>query len=275
MKRILLFGLMMAMLLSICGCRQNSVIKGVSFDAGDLQLTTVKPLGNEPHGSVPLEATYSRVMEELGENGIIAAGYATGKRKSVYNQGSYYTKTSFVVTEVYKGRLKPSTIELHEAYAVLEKFGERYYDRREAQIFLPDDLQVLIFLKPLGLGKYKPCWRFIPLTEDYKVYGEAYLGRVLDFFRGDKSQYIADATWAETHKSIYTGEEVGIEYYLDFWPMREIDDEALLQELNDHLLLRLATEYKLALWPYGHKNFDLYRYADRELIRICIPWKNK
>lgn len=273
MKRIMLFGLILAMLLGVCGCRQGGVIKGVSFDAEDLQLTTVKPPGNEPHKAVPLEATYSRVMEELGEGGIIAAGYATGKRKSVYNQGSFYTKTSFVVTEVYKGRLKPSTIELHEAYAVLEKMGERYYDTREEQVFLPDDLQVLVFLKPLGLGKYKPCWRFIPLTEDYKAYDEAYLKSVLAFFRGDKSQYIADAPWAETHKSIYTGEEVDIEYYLDFWPTREIDDTALLQELNDHLLIRLATEYKLALWPYGHKNFDQYRYADVELMRICIPWK--
>ncbi|MBQ8894816.1 MAG: hypothetical protein IJ043_10475 [Clostridia bacterium] len=60
-------------------------------------------------------------------------------------------------------------------------------------------------------------------------------------------------------------------YALYFWPERDISNEALLAEMSGNILLHTATEYKIAIWPYGHKNYTLYSDYTDGLFKISQP----
>ncbi len=274
MKRVFLFTIVIAILCCACGCEKSTdTAKGARFDVNDMQLTTNVSSGGTAQDMPEPYATYSSVMEDIGEDGIIVAGYATGMRESVWSRRGSYTRTDFVVTDVYRGELTEFEIKIRENYAVLEQGGERFFHSRESiKEWLQNDIQVLVFLEPLSDGDYWLHFRHIPLMEDYNNYNEEYLKSVLNFFRGDESQYIAqEGYWTECYVRESNGEEVGLSHYVAYWSKREISDEALLAEMNDHLLIRIATDYEIAIWPYAHKNFKLHRYADRQFGRICIP----
>ncbi|MBQ7089680.1 MAG: hypothetical protein IJN82_01020, partial [Clostridia bacterium] len=47
------------------------------------------------------------------------------------------------------------------------------------------------------------------------------------------------------------------------WPQRDVSDEELLAELDENIILRTAMDYKIVIWPYGHKNAGAgYRAGD-------------
>lgn len=260
---------------------QSNAEGSLVFDFDDMQLTqfvnedgaVVNHNADRTYYFPPKYMHYSDLMEEIGENGVIAAGYATGMRESFWKQSERYTMTDFVITDVYRGAVAQKNIKIKEDYAVILKGDARVFKGRHSDKFfhLKNDLQVLVFLKPEEDGSLALKYRYIPLTEDYKNYTDETLASILDFFRGDKKQYITTkGTWSELSERKEHGQHTRT-YTVRYWPQRKVSDQALLEELNDHLLIRIATEYKIALWPYGHKNFNKNQYAAGEFERICMP----
>ncbi len=280
MKRIILYSVIVTVLLTFCGCNTGEnfspkVEQSITFDPNNMNLTSNIAAGNTAMLAPEKYPYYSDIMESIGKNGIIAAGYATGMRESFWHPQNTHTETQFVVTDVYRGTPPSSTIVIDESYALIEAQGERSitYVGHEKP-FLKNDLRVLVYLEPLDNGHYYMAYHYIPLMPDYNEYSETYLQSVLGFFRGDKEEYIAESTWRE-EKTEYVNETYSYKYFqtyiLNLWQEREISDEALLEEMEDHLLLRTATEYKIALWPYGHKNYTLNDEATVGFMRISIP----
>ena len=266
MKKYICLLLILSTIFPVFGCSENK--KGLKFDYDDMQLTSSEIVGGNESMAPEEYATYDRVLEWIGKDGIIAAGYAKGMRESFYP----YTLTEFAVTDLYRGELSGKTIKIYEEYCVYEENGQRFLRvTGHSKKRLENDIKYLVFLKPAHNGKYyKLQYRQIPLMNDYKEYNEEYLKSVLDFFRGDKTQYIAEGPWSE-YDTNTAGEQIRLSHHLAFWPERKVSDEKLLNEMENHLLIRLAAEYKIAIWPYGHKNFTLCRYADKQFSRICIP----
>ncbi len=262
MRRIFVWSIILLLLMSLCGCKSPA---GIEFDPNNIRtkdgVVYASAMGHTPPEKY---ATYSDVTDQLGIGGMIAAGYATGLRKSYDG----HTDTQFVVTDIYHGHTFRKTIIIEEAYYYSPGYGFQY---NSSDFFeLTNDIQVLVFLDRIAIGRYRMIWRYIPLMPDYNEYDDVYLQSVLNFFRGDKEEYIAEGPWKET-VTIPSGKTVHIGYHLAFWEEREISDEALLEEMKDHLLLRTATEYKIAIWPFGHKNFTQNQYAERQFMRISIP----
>ncbi len=221
---------------------------------------------------------YSDLMELIGTNGIIAAGYATGLRETHNKLGEIgYTLTDFVVTDLYYGSETASAIKIKEGHLLMLEDGYGYYyvPSKDTSI-LKNNKKVLLYLsKEEKTGYYTISYPHIPLSADYRNYNDAYLTGLLDFFRGDKTEYRNQEKPAgaqPTPSTVVNGQTV---YYYDliptfFWPEREISDEDLLAEMNDHVVVRTATEYKIVIWPYGHKNYT-GGYGTSQFHEICMP----
>ncbi len=247
------------------------------FDYEDMQLTPTdgfNEVGYTPSSVSLKDIPYSLWIELIGENYLLVAGYATGMRKSFWDDSGSYTDTDFVVTDVYRGVLSNKTIKVRERYAVIQDGETRYMERGDQRVhYLRNDMQVLAFLRPDKEGTYWFEFYQIPLMEDYKDYNEEKLNSILDFYRGDKTRYQQvneRGEWKETYTHKTRG-EVTNTYSLTHWPERKISNEALLEEMKENMLLHLATEYKIVIWPYGHKNFKAYPYIEPNFMSICLP----
>ena len=96
---------------------QSNAEGSLVFDFDDMQLTQFV----DENGAVviynaektyyfpPEYMHYSDLMEEIGEDGVIVAGYATGMRESFWKQSVRYTLTDFVITDVYRGAVAQKT----------------------------------------------------------------------------------------------------------------------------------------------------------------------
>jgi len=227
------------------------------------------------------EATYSGLMERIGEDGLIVAGYATDVRES-HQPSNYFpfTVTNFMVTDVFFGTANTSLIKIKEPYALREMDGklEITYSTKNLD-WLENGEQVLLFLSKYKDGSYVKQFTPIPLSEDYRDYNEENKTSMFNFFRGVKSEYLNQEPTNEPQKLPSRVTENGsIEYYFDpsayeptfVWPQRNISDEELLEELSENVILRTATEYEIVIWPYGHKNAGS-GYQDGDFAKASMP----
>lgn len=275
MKRFLIWILMLVVLFSICGCNNSATPESELLDV-ESSFKTEQSKGNEEKEPMrfeekvlyglptvdnenaelrPFPETLEEMLDRLGENGSIAAGYPAGTRESYSDQIA--TLTDFAVEKVYWGAELPAQIKVKEKYALrTDSAGKMYIEERGYDSSrLANDQAALLFLMPSTgeEGVYQLCFVFIPLPDDYQSYDDAYLTEFLDYFRGVRSVYEYPEQVivpTEMHGSL-----INVEYGGTYWPEQNITNEALLEQMKDHLLIQLATEFKLKLWPYGHGQY--------------------
>ena len=208
--------------------------------------------------------TVEEIMERIGPNGLIVSGYAIGERIGVEkNETSFYTKTQFKVDHVFYGEaVSGESITIMEDYILKANEKEVFiYRIGRTNSFLRNEEYVLLLLTPTGSsypGMYTPARFAMPVAEDCDEWSEDYLDSLLDFFRGDPATYAygEDGARSFTVKNA-DGTEREVIYYQPGkrWPQREISNEALIEEMQDNLLVYLATEFKIKIWPTEHVNY--------------------
>ncbi len=219
-------------------------------------------------------ATLSAMKEELGETGSIIAGRAFGTRESPAPNN--FTLTSFSVEKVYWGKDVPSEI------TVIERYALRYDEDNNPYLFtygyecdqLENDQPTLLFIQPSDLSPttYRIHYVPFPLPADHQSYTDEYLTEFLDYFRGDRSAY--QYPEPTTSEAIIGGDHLTVEYGGTYWPEQDISDEELLQQLGDHLIVRLAAELKIKLWPYVHREYGANNLPTSNITyyrRLCYP----
>lgn len=252
MKKSILWCILVVSLLSLAGCRRPLTV----FDLETYEIKAHEgPWGfryNRP------KRTFSYVMEQLGEDGLVVAGYATGLRKSYAN----HTATTFAVTDVYRGKVKKNTVTVKESYAVK---GNTLWQYSYNEARLKNNIQVLLFLYKESAGMYAMACEFIPLPKDYGDYNGDYVKSLFDFYRGVPSVYKSeDGVWTEPYEEVIEnalGETVTKKDYMycwiNPWPRQDISDQEVREQFSDNLIFRAATEFEIVIWPYGHKNYEL------------------
>lgn len=234
----------------------------------------------------PPARTYSELTQELDyDNGIIVAGYAHGLRKRFPEKIMFYrTETTFRVEQVYYGTLTQTEITIIEPYYPVMK-GERLCIQCSGYEYsmLKNHQKVLMFLCPTNQeGVYFPVYYELPLPEDYQDYDETAQKELLDFYRGKKEAYPEELrhNTQRIEKEIieFPDGTVQEQYYMvgsagPVWPERNISDEALLEEMRDHILIRLATDFKIKLWPKNHLRFSSKqdRPSDEGIRKLSEP----
>ena len=203
--------------------------------------------------------TWSRIMQLIGEDGLIVAGYASGIREGYSDK--VYTLTDFNIQKVYYGNELNSVIKIQEQFIASSRDNRNYiYSVTGSHTLLKDHQLVLLFLAKSNelKNEYIPVWYEFPLPADYQTYNESYLTDFLDFYRGDRSAYeYSEMEIVQKEKKNPDGTVELLEeiYGGNYWPEREISNEALIEEMSEHILVRLVTEYQIKIWPYGHKEY--------------------
>ncbi len=182
--------------------------------------------------------------------------------------------TQFSVEKVYAGPDVPDQITVSESFGVytnkennepyIVRFG---YDDEP----LANDQPTLLFVVPHSTEKdlYATVLLTIPLPEDHQNYDVDYLTELLNYFRGNRTAYkYLELTVTEI---TVDGSPFYIEKGGHYWPTREISDETLLGEMNDHILLRLITDYKIKIWPVGHREYPLDEGYSSYFMKMCFP----
>ena len=223
----------------------------------DQDLSAFPKFYNTMGSYLPIAETESDLMKRLQDGGVLVAGYATGLREG-HTKGTY-TLTNFIVEKVYYGSCS-SSIKVEESFVVKSENGCNYVDYFGLDYsMLKNNQPVLLCLaKTKKEGVYWPVYFEIPLPADYQSYDETYLTAFLDFYRGKRSVYeYSEQRVEKITKSNPDGtvSDVYIEYGGNYWPEREISNEALIEEMSEHILVRLVTEYQIKIWPYGHKEY--------------------
>ncbi|MBQ3085160.1 MAG: hypothetical protein IJC46_06905 [Clostridia bacterium] len=208
--------------------------------------------------------TVDKIMEMMGPNGLIVSGYAFGERTGIEKTDiNFHTRTQFKVDHVFYGNVASGdTIVIKEDYVLKSNGKETYiYSMGQPYSFLKNGEYVLMILrqaKSLEPGVYGPVRNAMPVAEDCDEWSEDYLDSLLDFFRGDPATY----AYGEDGMRSYTvtdpdGSKREVIYYQPGkrWPQREISNEALIEEMQDNLLVYLATEFKIKIWPTEHVNY--------------------
>ncbi|MBQ3084912.1 MAG: hypothetical protein IJC46_05630 [Clostridia bacterium] len=239
---------------------------------------TTEDLGT--YVTIDEETSYSDLMEWIGEDGIIVAGYVTGLRESHtsdYQLG--YTLTKFQITDLYYGDA-PSEIRIKEPYCLkADENNEWYFSKRETDraVRLTNGERFLLALqKNEEYGCYIRQYS-IKITEDYRDYSEDYKTHLLNFFRGDRSEYAEQGEDTSRIEYYLNENNEEVAYYvpsenirISYWPKRDISDEALLEELQENVVVRLITDYKIKIWPYGHKNYT-FGPDSGQFVKSCTP----
>ena len=199
--------------------------------------------------------TVDEVLENIQDQGLIASGFAYGNRTSVEESLYYATKTQFKIDHVFYGNASPEdTITINESYLLkVDENGEPYIRCiSENHSYLQNNEYVLVILKPSfkNDGAYATVHKALPVSEDCNEWSEEYLDSLLDYFRGDTSTYRIPTDTVY----MYNGYPV-LETAPD-WPQRDISNEALIEEMQDNLLIYLATELKIKIWPTEHINYN-------------------
>ncbi len=319
MKRLFLLIMVLALLLSVCGCKRALPDDELIFDAADTGKTEQKEEssaenaapdtavenqaqtnelqnqesvlyeGDEPQVVGPELSEFletARAIDVVGSirefpqtfeefsarlekiNGSIIAGRAFGTRRK-----DPAILTEFSVEKVYAGPDVPDRITVEEGLGIYtDPSGQPYLMSFGYEEFpLINDQPTLLFVFPHSTKKdlYVATLLTLPLPDDHQKYDEEYLTELLDYFRGDRSAYkYSKLTITET---IIDGNPVPTGYGGVYWPKQEISDEALLEQMNDHILLRLATDYKIKIWPFDHAQYSAERTPSDYFLKMSYP----
>lgn len=206
---------------------------------------------------------YSELIEELQyRNGIIVAGYAHGTRKGYRNEYLQpKTETSFQIEQVYFGDVSQEKITVLEKYSPIIDVDNPYVEYDGPQYsMLKDNEKVLLFLSPTSRdGVYFPIYYEIPLPKNYQNFDANAKKELLDFYRGNKDMYQNVQSSIQKEEVQLSGGAIENKYVFTesiYWSEQEISDEELLEKMNEHILVRLATEYKIKIWPENHIHFS-------------------
>lgn len=264
---------------------QLKKVDGESYLSFDHSVVLELPMDNSAYQRADKlekisEKTYSTVMKKVGDDGLIVAGYASGLRET--HDGKYlpHTLTEFNVTDVYYGEPETSKLKISEGYSLCEEDGKFIISFFSDHLsWLENGKQVLLFLGEGSDGYLVPKFDPIPLGEDYRNYNEEYESSLLDFFRGKRSEYLNQTETNEPQELSYRVNENGeVEYYFDAssyeptfsWPQQDASDEELLAELVENVIVRAAMDYKVVIWPYGHKNAGA-GYQNGDFAKASMP----
>ena len=172
-----------------------------------------------------------------------------------------------MVTDTYYGKAAES-VKVRELYFLMkDEFGnDVYYDMPKNKVLrLQNNVQSLLFLYKEQDGSYRMACTFIPLMPDYRDYNDAYVESLCDFYRGDPSLYISEnGEWRNECETIYIDPKTGKvspwlskkTWQVHFWPKQEATNQEILEQFHENVVVRSATEFKIAIWPFGHKNYN-------------------
>ncbi|MBQ8894890.1 MAG: hypothetical protein IJ043_10860 [Clostridia bacterium] len=160
MKRLLILSL--ALLMLLCGCKAEKneetakpaeVVAKAAQD-GSIATSELKILSQEKRGDelitcydpekyydlpvrqfdngvaafhLETDYSYSELIDELGETGIVATGSATGIREGHLSEANAYTITEFTVDKLYYGEENAAVIRVQECYALASQSGRTFY----------------------------------------------------------------------------------------------------------------------------------------------------
>lgn len=210
--------------------------------------------------------TYEDVMAKVGEKGLVVAGRAHGSREGHYETGvDAYTLTSFTVEHVFYGETDTSEIEVVEGYAMIEEEGKTYcYVPSGYTTKLKNDQLVLLYLAPSIQNVENQYYVAYPqetieLQEGYLDYSEDYIDRFCAYYKGDRSVYqYPERTTEKITFTLDSGTkfEETLVYFDEYWPQRDLSNEALLEELSQHedlgMMIQTIQAFQVRIWPRYH-----------------------
>lgn len=261
-KYVCLFILLLSLFLNSCAVRGEENKK--MFDLDNMKFSSSPDSADTASYLPKTNPHYSTIMERVLKRGIIVAGYATGLREAA----GAYTVTTFEVKDIFYGTPAGKTIKIKERYEVVQQDGLNmiYYHGINTSK-LRNGGPYLLFLLPddKETGYYYMECEFLNLMPDYKEFNDEYVKSICDFYRGNPSAYYSETgEWQEKRDVSYINdkgekisETVNWLHSVKMWPSKNISDQELLKEQEENLLVRTAMEFKVAIWPYGHKNYDV------------------
>ena len=205
----------------------------------------------------PMERkTYETVMDSIGEDGLIVVGSAFGQREGqLIRTHIPTTKTQFKIEKVIYGTAPGDTVTVMEHY-----FPDFTDDNTQGEpciclempySFLKNNNRVLLFLKkdPAEENLYNQVYYCLPVPKNYTEYSEEGLNSLLDYYRGEESAYKKG--------------------YAKRWPQVTRSNDEVLEEQTDNVLVQLAVNQKILIWPDGHANFEgcSFPYQVRQGLR--------
>ena len=257
---------------------ENDDKKDFFFEDQDLENIPVIEL-NTKTDYVQTVSTYTELMKRLEiQNGILVSGKAYGLRKKYYHESKDpFTETFFEVEQIYYGSISEGNIKIIEPYTLINQNDSVHIEYAGPHYsMLKDDQTVLMFLLPYREGVYYPIYYELPLPEDYQTFDEAAKKELLDYYRGKDDLYKVTTTPFEVTDVLLSNGAIETQYSggADLrWPRRDISDEALLEEMSDHILVRLAFEYDIKIWPENHIRFASTqdRLSKKGIQELSLP----
>lgn len=206
--------------------------------------------------------TTDGIMADIGENGLILSGQAVGNRISYKNKnGKYRSLMQFKVDHVFYGDMQAGeTITVADVPILLLDENDKPYYISPNHRILQNGEYVLLLLssEKEDNGAYKLAYPYLTVGKDCADWSEESLTQLLDYYRGDPSTYKELGEYTEIQEAY---DENGNLYYKEkhrdayVWPKKDLSNEAMIEELKDNLLIRLASEYKIKIWPELHINY--------------------
>lgn len=209
MKRIGILAMIAVLLLSVCGCsaknagaeqKGSNYAQDGSISSEDVRILSQEKIGDElitcydpteiyglpvrqlEEDAVPMmlagEEPVEALVGQLGEDGIVAIGYASGFREAHTSPSFAYTMTDFSVSELILGEEISSRIRLRECYALTSDDGWSFYRCVTGKcVPLQNEVPVLVMLE----------WsadHYAPICEPVILSTPTERGRqILEFFR--------------------------------------------------------------------------------------------
>ena len=292
MRKIMIFFLLSTVLFSLCCCKgtlpkeQDAISEQMQFDSASNQaegsggnqaedLPTVPTQTVSYHkgdklGHLPIRysenvsyisppTTYSTLIDAVGTDGLIVAGYADGLRECYSPEG--YTLTDFVVQSVYYGTVEESqTIKICEGYIIKTENDVSYiYQSGSGNTYLKDNQLVLLFLAKENAveNAYYPVFYEIFLPSDYQEFSEDYQTDFFDYFRGVRAMYqYPQQIFVEKNEGTEEAPNVvTIAYGGNYWPEQALSDAEMAAQLSEQILVQIVMDFRIKIWPSGHKQY--------------------
>jgi len=249
----------------ISGIEDVSGIALSSFDLSDYPNLDSRISSNFSYMDISPQ-TAEEIMNAVGTTGLIVTGYAYGTRVNagLEETKTICTKTKFLIDHVFYGdALAGETIIIGEDYELRNNDNDEVflYSISRNYSFLQDNEYVLLVLEayPEISDCYFPTQRALPIGEDCTEWSESYMTSLLDYFRGDKSVYAHPEDYSYTKTFQFKNgktEELPVYVTAQIWPQKNLSDAEMIAEMQDNLLVYLASEYKIKIWPTEHVNYS-------------------
>ena len=246
----------------IDGIESNSGEAVSSYDPADFSDAPIRT----PNSSLVLDIspkTVTEIINAVVPNGLIVTGRAYGTRVSYDDGINSGTKTNFLIDHVFYGDvLSGNTVTVSEGYVLRTDGEETFIDCLSNNYsYLQNDEYVLLLLMPSTIleGCYTPAQFALPIGEDCTEWSESYMTSLLDYFRGDKSVYAHPEDYSYTKTFQFKNgktEEMPVYVIAQIWPQKNLSDAEMIAEMQDNLLVYLASEYKIKIWPTEHVNYS-------------------